>query len=519
MIAVPLLAGLIGPRALVLTPLISDWVCHGRVPSHVAQTFQDTDSVSSIVWSVPVDMNPSYSGNDLLTHYGSPLISSKDTVIVPTKTGLNGGYTVYAYNGGPGPNANLQGYYWKFDTDYILPNHNWIPSYGPCLTKPRAARYQNVVAFPMAGGRVGFRNADYPSAPVRVVSFYGLGNYNANPSAYNSSIFIDTPLTPDADGDVYFGYVVQGSNPLNIKSGIARVSYLGQGTYVSASAAAGDAGISQVQMNSAPAMDGSLRSLYVPVSTGNFGRGYLLRLSTKSLATINKVALKDPKTGNDAAISDDGTASPVVGPDGDVYFGVLENPFPSNHARGWLLHFSSDLNTLKIPGAFGWDDTPSIIPTLDFAPILLYMYGIQYCVISKYNNYYSAGGDGVNQVACLIPTVAAADPVSGIQTMAVYESVVGPTADTTAQMAGYPNAVREWCINSAAVDEKKGAVILNSEDGYAYRWDLVSGSLSEKIQLTSGIGEAYTMTVIGPNGNVYAISNGNLYCIGSAHSN
>ena len=56
------------------------------------------------------------------------------------------------------------------------------------------------------------------------------------------------------------------------------------------------------------------------------------------------------------------SASPVVGPDGDVYYGVLEEPFPSHNDRGWLLHFNADVSKMKIPGSFGWDSTPSVVP-------------------------------------------------------------------------------------------------------------------------------------------------------------
>ena len=31
-------------------------------------------------------------------------------------------------------------------------------------------------------------------------------------------------------------------------------------------------------------------------------------------------------------------------------------------ARGWMLHFSGDLTQSKTPGAFGWDNTPSVVP-------------------------------------------------------------------------------------------------------------------------------------------------------------
>ena len=68
-------------------------------------------------------------------------------------------------------------------------------------------------------------------------------------------------------------------------------------------------------------------------------------------------------TGRRHLLPDDGTAAPTIGPDGDVFYGVLEANFPSNHARGWMLHFSPTLTTTKIPGAFGWDDSASIVPS------------------------------------------------------------------------------------------------------------------------------------------------------------
>jgi hypothetical protein len=72
----------------------------------------------------------------------------------------------------------------------------------------------------------------------------------------------------------------------------------------------------------------------------------------------------------------------------------------------------------------------------------------------------------------------------------------------------------EWCINSAVVDAADGSVIANSEDGILYRWDLASNTLTEQIRLNGPRPEAYTPTVIGPDGTVYAINNATLYAIG-----
>src|SRR6201993_5244617 len=114
-------------------------------------------------------------------------------------------------------------------------------------------------------------------------------------------------------------------------------------------------------MSCAPALsqDGSI--LYVAVSSGDFGFGYLLALNSRTLAVINKVRLTDPSSGFDATMTDESSASPTVGPDGDVHYGVLESPFPGHNDRGWLLHFNRDLSLQKTPGSFGWGDTASIV--------------------------------------------------------------------------------------------------------------------------------------------------------------
>jgi hypothetical protein len=92
-------------------------------------------------------------------------------------------------------------------------------------------------------------------------------------------------------------------------------------------------------------------------------------------------------------------------------------------------------------------------------------------------------------------------------------TILGPTRDP--EFPQYPGAVKEWCINTAAVDPFANSVLANSEDGNLYRWDLASNALSEKITLSSGIGEAYTPTVIGSDGTAYAINDAVLDAIGT----
>jgi hypothetical protein len=260
-----------------------------------------------------------------------------------------------------------------------------------------------------------------------------------------------------------------------------------------------------VVTNCAPALSPDLKTVYVAVSDSN--AGYLLALDSHTLAPIGRVRLKDPKSGNDASLSFDSSASPTVGPDGDVYFGVLENPCcVENHDRGWLLHFDSHLTMSKIPGAFGWDSTASIVPS---STIPSYSGSSTYLIMSKYNNYANVGGDGINELAVLDPNASETDPITGVPVMNEVKTVAGPTPNL--ELPG----VREWCINSGAVDPGTASVLVNSEDGKLYRWDLSANTLSESVTLTGGVGEAYTPTAIGADGIVYAINNSILFAVGN----
>jgi hypothetical protein len=196
-----------------------------------------------------------------------------------------------------------------------------------------------------------------------------------------------------------------------------------------------------------------------------------------------------------------------VGPDGDVYFGVIESNIGAHNGRGWLLHFDATLAQVKTPGSFGWDDTASIVPA---SMVASYTGTSVYLVATKYNNYAGFGtGDGKNRMAVLDPNQSQADFISGNPVMKEVLTILGPTADPD-----YAGAVKEWCINTVAIDPLTHSILVNSEDGFLYRWDLSTNLFSEKIALTSGLGEAYTPTLIGADGAVYAINNAILFSVG-----
>jgi len=198
----------------------------------------------------------------------------------------------------------------------------------------------------------------------------------------------------------------------------------------------------------------------------------------------------------------------MVGPDGDVYYGVLANVAGFHNSRGWLLHFDAGLTQSRTPGSFGWDNTPSVVPA---GIVPSYTGASSYLLMCKYNNYLGAGtGDGNNKIAIVDPFAGQADPITpAVTVMREVLTISGATPEP----GEAPPAVREWCINTAAVDIPGKSILANSEDGVLYRWDLTTGTFTQNIRLTVGIGEAYTPTAIGADGAVLAINNAILFSI------
>jgi hypothetical protein len=480
---------------LFLTPqslLAQAWTSFGNGPQHRALSPARSQSLAQIRWHAPVDLQPQYQGSELLIHYGSPLVTARNTVIVPVKTGADGGFRIDARAAADGSLT------WSLPSDYLLPTHEWVPEFGPALT-PAGRLY-----YPGAGGTVYFRDApDSSSGPQGQIAFYGLDAYTANRQAYSAAVTINTPLTSDSAGNLYFGFLVTGPTPVPLASGIARIAANGTGTWIPVTIAASDPAMTEVPYNCAPALSGDGKLLYVAVSDG--AAGYLAALDSLTLAPVARIRLKDPVSGADAELDDNASASPTVGPDGDIYYGVLENPGGENHSRGWLLHFDSLLSQSKTPGAFGWDDTASVVPA---SLVHSYSGTSSYLLMTKYNDYRQRGGTGLNRLAILDPNSAALDPVTAQLVMREVLTIAAVTPD------GPPPTVKEWCINSAVVDAATRSILAGNEDGKLYRWDLASNTLSETLVLTPGLGEAYTPTLVGPDGTVYAINNATLFAVG-----
>jgi hypothetical protein len=477
------------------------WFGYGRDAQHTAVSAIMSQDLTRIAWTSAVDLAPQYTASGaLLTHYGSPVVTTRNTVVVPVKTTAAGGYRVEGRTGATGAIM------WTAASDYVTPPHNWLPPYNVLLT-PQGRLYA-----PAAGGKVLVRaDADAVSSTLVTHVFFGAATYNLNQATYDAGVFINTPLTADAQGNVFFGFHVTAANPAGLVSGIARIAPDGTGIWVGAAAAAGDAAIQKPAMNCAPALSNDGATVYIAVNIAPGGgvtqRGFLLALDSTTLATRARVALTDPNLGTPARVSDDGTSSPVIGPDGRVFYGVLEAQFGTHNARGWLLQFDALLNPAGVPGSFGWDVSPSVIPA---SMVPSYAGTSTYLLAQKYNNYEGAGtGDGLNRLAVLDPRASQPDPiVPAVTVMREVMTILGPTFD-----AGSTTARREWCINTMAADPLRRSILANNEDGVMYRWDLATNSLSQAVRLNSGLGQAYTPTLVGADGGVYAISNATLYAI------
>src|SRR5438552_2480756 len=167
------------------------WNGYARDPQHTGDSTVAAQPIQAIHWQTPVDLSPQYSGNDLLIHYGSPVVTQANTVVVPVKTGAAGGFQLEGINGTTGA---VQ---WTQASDYVLPPHNWVPSYTPTLTPSGKLYYAG------KAGSIYIVNAPdgVGATSTGPIYFYGQGLYNSSPAAFDAHLFSTTPVTSAAQGN------------------------------------------------------------------------------------------------------------------------------------------------------------------------------------------------------------------------------------------------------------------------------------------------------------------------------
>jgi Bacterial Ig-like domain (group 3) len=479
----------------------------GAVPTfggnsqHTSAYTPTSQDLGRVKWTTSLNSNTGGSAS----RYASPVITAANTVIAPSQI-AGGAFQLNAFTGSTG--ASL----YALSTDYVPPTSTITPVYQPVLVTGASGTR---LYYAGAGGTILYiANPDSatPGTPVRQVFYTTLSDYQTRSASFNSTVFINTPLTADSNGDIFFGFRVQGTapSPLSTQDGIARIDANGNGTYVLVGTAAADSAVSHDAQNSAPALSNDGTTVYVAAkSATSDDYAYLLGLDSTALTTKYRVLLTDPRNGNGAGVVDASTASPTIGPDNDVYFGTMANP--DNGSRGFLLHFSSDLTVTKTPGAFGWDNTPAIVSS---SLVSSYTGSSAYLLLSNYNDYVGQmDGQGVNKVALLDPTATETDSHSSSNGLSVMREILdatGPTPDAANQNSTFPSAVLPWLGNAFAVNAPTKTVILPSSDGNLYRWNVSTNSISQFLNLGAAGGAQNVPTVIGPDGSTYTISGSTL---------
>ncbi len=520
------LASLAFTGLLAVGAFAQGWLGYGGNAQHSGLYTGTSQTAALIKWSASIDDDRAYYGGDVLAHYAAPMVTPSNTVVYgyrfTTQQGANhDNWRVMARNGATGAVT------WQFDTDYsaalIWPN-DWTSVFPVTLYQaPGNANLRGVAAAALGGSIMVRTSADTAvGTPKRLVFYTTLADFNANSAAY-APVKINTPLTADASGNVYFGYEVTGNVPTNLASlgtgGYAKVNVnTGVSSFKSVAALNLDQSLSRPAMNAAPAITVDGKYIYVAITGGN---PMMAKLDSKTLMPTASARVLDPSmSGASAGLINESSASPMIGTDGHVFMGVFGNSWRESH--GWMLQWDSNLKQLdakgkRFPvGAFGWDDTGSVVPA---TMVPSYKGTSKYLILTKYNNYDDNGGDagadGSNKVAVLDPgsDSISKDRQSGIPVMNEVLTVLGPTLINND--SNHPNARNEWCINSVAVDVARKSAIINSEDGHMYRWSFVTNTLTEGLNLQPATGEAYTETAIGPDGQSYAINNSILFALGT----
>ena len=211
-------------------------------------------------------------------------------------------------------------------------------------------------------------------------------------------------------------------------------------------------------------------------------------------------------------VFDDSTSSPVIAPDGSVFYGALT---VYNYLQGHMMHFDANGNFLNA-FRFGWDITPAI-----------YSHDGTYSVITKDNHYGTGSYCGVESFCPSDRTVENSDGYPE----AYFVSSLSPnltlewsfqnanTLSCTRQADGSVTCVSdhprgfEWCVNAPAIDAH-GVTYANSEDGNLFAIN-PDGTLKKKIFQQLAIGAAYTPASLGTDGKIYSQNDGHLYVVGS----
>jgi outer membrane protein assembly factor BamB len=222
----------------------------------------------------------------------------------------------------------------------------------------------------------------------------------------------------------------------------------------------------------------------------------------------------DPATnrpGGGRAI-DDSSASPVVAPDGTIYYGAYTS---YNYSQGHLMRFSASGAYL---GAypFGWDTTPAI-----------YVHDGTFSLVTKDNHYGDMGSYCSNATYCptdrnaTAPAYPEAYFITELSPQLQVQWRHQATNQQTCEAGGLDGGIScvsdhpfsfEWCVNAPAVDAN-GTVYATSEDGWLYAIDQ-GGSVRDRLFEQAALSDAYTPVSLDADGRAYSLNSGRMFVVG-----
>jgi len=472
-------------------------------------------------------------------HQGVPLVTAANTVIFAVTDVVdnfsfcrNSVLVLRALD----PAGNLM---WTANTDWIIPpNHvvtaNWVPHYQPVLGGAPGPSQR--IYYPGPGGTIRWRdNLDQPN-PISsgVIYLDSEQDYQVSRLGYHDTHFVNSGLAVQGEGLFYSVRVrPNAAFPLLTQDSMDFIVRVNTTDFTNrkrlASYVGGEAFFNNFPTQFIPAFTKDGSRLYWSVTTsGSFGPARMALLEASDLQLVRSTPILDPRSNSQYAwLLQDSTSSPTVGPDGDVYYGVLGARVNGvSRSIGWMMHWDSQLLAAKTVGGFGWDDTASLV---DVASVPLYTGSSSYLLFIKFNDYLGReGGKGLHRLVLLDPNDQTEPDLRGernpagqvIQVMRRVQSVLAPTPKEAAQNCNggcetfQPRY--EWCVNMGVYDPYSNSVYANSEDSYHYRWHLPTNELVERVYMTTPQLEAYTPTSIGPDGAVYAINKGRLFVFEAA---
>lgn len=389
---------------------------------------------------------------------------------------------------------------WTFQSDWKPPPNGsrlsgWEPVFHP-------ADASDFVYVPGAGGTVWKVNKADGTSAAHINPFTGTGVVPA-------STFVAGPLTADAQGNIYYN-VIELADPAlgDVWKIDARGAWLVKVTPADMASivpfatlvpgAPAGVGIQRAGINVAPAVatDGTVYT----VSAAHLDRTTSFLVAVNSNLTPKWAAsMRDLPIGaggalGSARLSDLGSSSPTVLPDGSVLFGTISTIIGS---RGNLFHFDA-LGAFLGSYDFGWDSTPAV-----------YVHGGTFSIIIK-DNYYSTSGPFY--ITQLDANLNIEWRFLGTNTQSCMRNPDGSLTCVDDHPGGF-----EWCINMPAVDAN-GVVYANSEDGNLFALPqgnsgIFTVPLANKF-LNLALGAAYTPLALGPDGKIYTQNNGHLFVVG-----